>query len=80
MAIWAVVIAVLSLFMVMGSIFNWDPIFQIVLSYLILLVVLAILHRIWSKTLSKRKEILQEQLDEIRKENEHLKKELAERS
>ncbi len=77
MIIWAIVILALSLVMVFGSIVNLGPVFQAVLSYLILLVALAIVHRVWRKTVGKRREILEEQLAEIRRENERLKERLT---
>ena len=80
MATWTIAIAILSLVMVLGSIFNWGPVVQTILSYMVLLVALAILHRIWSKTRAKRQEILEDQLDEIEEENKRLREELAERS
>jgi len=76
MSVWAVIIALLSFLLVISSIVSWDSSIQSMISYMILLVALAILHRIWSKTKAGRFELLIDQLDELRKENEELRKEL----
>ncbi|MGC9315120.1 MAG: hypothetical protein ACP5G4_05745 [bacterium] len=76
MSVWAVIIALLSFLLVLSSIVSWDSSVQSMISYMILLVALAILHRIWSKTKAGRFELLIDQLDELRKENEELRKEL----
>ncbi len=76
MSVWAIIIALLSFLLVLSSIVSWDSSIQSMISYMILLVALAILHRIWSKTKAGRFELLIDQLDELRKENEELRKEL----
>jgi len=78
MSIWAIIIAILSLLIVVGNILGLGSIFQTILSYLILLVALAILHRIWSRTKSGRFELICEQLEELRKENDELRERLGE--
>ena len=76
MSVWAVIIALLSFLLVVSSVVSWDSSVQTMISYMILLVALAILHRVWSKTKAGRFELLIDQLDELRKENEELRKKL----
>ncbi|RKZ30779.1 hypothetical protein DRQ36_04260 [bacterium] len=80
MVTWTIAIAMLSLVMVIGAILNWGPVIQTVLSYMVLLVALAILHRIWSKTKAKRIEILEDQLNEMLEENKRLKEKAAQKA
>ena len=73
MTLWALLIAVLSVAMVLTSVLFQDAVVQIVIAYLILLVALAILHRVWSKKKAQRLEILRQQLKEVSEENRRLR-------
>lgn len=76
MSVWAVIIALLSFLLVLGSIVSWDSSYQTILSYLILLVSLAILHRVWRKTKVGRFELMIDQMEDLKKENEELREQL----
>ncbi len=76
MSLWAGIIALLSFLMVLGSIINWGSFFQNIISYMILLVSLAVLHRIWRKTKTGRFELLLDELDDLKEENSKLREEL----
>lgn len=78
MLIWTVIIALLSAFLVIVSIVGLEPIYYSIIAYLILLVVLGILYRIWSKVKSRRMETISEEIKELRIENAKLKDELEE--
>jgi uncharacterized membrane protein YqjE len=72
-------IALLSFLLVLCSVMNWDGSFQTMISYMILLVSLAILHRVWSKTKAGRFELVLDQIEELEKENKELREQLSDK-
>ena len=62
--------------LVLNNIFSWGAVTQTVLSYVVLLVSLAILHRVWGKTKAGKREILEDQIEECVKERDGLLREL----
>ena len=76
MSLWAGVIALLSFLLVLGSIIHWEDFYQNIISYMILLVSLAVLHRVWRKTKTGRFELLLDELEDLKEENRELREEL----
>ena len=76
MALWAIIIAALSLLLVLNNIFSWGAVTQTMLSYVVLLVSLGILHRVWGKTKAGKREILEDRIAECKKEKETILREL----
>lgn len=77
MLLWAAIIVTLIIGLIMGLTFRYPQEFIIGTAYLILLVALGVLYRVLRRIKSRRIEDLNVEVEELRRENERLRKKLG---
>ncbi len=77
MLLWAAIIVTLIIGLILGLAFRYPQEFIIGTAYLILLVALGVLYRVLRRIKSRRIEDLSGEVDELRRENELLRKKLG---
>jgi hypothetical protein len=77
MLLWAAIIVTLILGLLLGLTFRYPQEFIIGTAYLILLVALGVLYRVLRRIKARRIEDLSVELDELRRENDRLRKKLG---
>lgn len=77
MLLWAAIIVTLIIGLLLGLTFRYPQEFIIGTAYLILLVALGVLYRVLRRIKARRIEDLSVELDELRRENDRLRRKLG---